>query len=351
MSLKSLIVSSTLLGALLFSSGIQAQTAVSAHAAVTIETCDSFPLVSTSIPYSLTISETTSDGFAITSGSKTFQIALPENFTFSGTVSFSETGDDISSISANIDSDARYILVTYTTTATNTLDVITLSGLSVVAASAAQSGNVTYSAGTAVINGLDSGASFFPIASASAPINVTGGTLSATAAYCLDEVASVLTIAGSSSSSTTSNTLTYQWESGPNNNSFSALDTFTGPTYQPLTNVVGTTFYRRKITETSNGLSCVAYSSVVSITVKTLDAGEISGNEEVCYNGVPGSITSARDASVAGEVVTYDWEQSVDSGVTWTNAPSTNSTTYVLEAIRLLKPLNLEELLFLPPVR
>ena len=154
MSLKSLIVSSTLLGALLFSSGIQAQTAVSAHAAVTIEACVNFPSVSTSIPYSLTISETTSDGFAITSGSKTFQIALPENFTFSGTVSFSETGDDISSISANIDSDARYILVTYTTTATNTLDVITLSGLSVVAASAAQSGNVTYLAGTAVITGL-----------------------------------------------------------------------------------------------------------------------------------------------------------------------------------------------------
>ena len=175
MSLKSLIVSSTLLGALLFSSGIQAQTAVSAHAAVTIEACVNFPSVSTSIPYSLTISETTSDGFAITSGSKTFQIALPENFTFSGTVSFSETGDDISSISANIDSYARYILVTYTTTATNTLDVITLSGLSVVAASAAQSGNVTYLAGTAVINGLTSGDLFFPIASASASINVPVG--------------------------------------------------------------------------------------------------------------------------------------------------------------------------------
>ena len=329
MSLKSLIVSSTLLGALLFSSGIQAQTAVSAHAALTIEACGSFPSVSTSIPYSLTISETTSDGFAISSGSKTFQMALPENFTFSGTVSFSETGDDISSISANINSNARYILVTYTTTATNTLDVITLSGLSVVAASAAQSGNVTYLAGTAVINGLADGSSFFPIASASAPINVTGGTLSATAAYCLDEVASVLTIAGGSSSSTTSNTLTYQWESGPNNSTFSSLDTHTGPTYQPLTNVVGTTFYRRKITETSNGLSCVAYSSVVSVSVKTLDAGEISGNEEVCYNGVPGSITSVRDASVEGEVVTYDWEQSIDNGVSWTTAPSTNSTTYV----------------------
>ena len=185
-----------------------------------------------------------------------------------------------------------------------------------VAASAAQSGNVTYSAGTAVINGLDSGASFFPIASASAPINVTGGTLSTTAAYCLDEVASCThSLREVVPHATTSNTLTYQWESGPNDSSFSALDTFTGPTYQPLTNVVGTTFYRRKITETSNGLSCVAYSSVVSVSVKTLDAGEISGTEEVCYNGVPGSITSARDASVAGEVVTYDWEQSVDSGV------------------------------------
>ena len=313
----------------LFSSGIQAQTTISTHGPLTIEACGSFPSVSTSIPYSLTISETTSDGFAITSGSKTFQIALPENFTFSGTVSFSETGDDISSISANIDSDARYILVTYTTTATNTLDVITLSGLFVVAASAAQSGNVTYLAGTAVINGLTSGDLFFPIASASAPINVTGGTLSATQTYCLDEPSSVLTVSGGTTSATTSNVLTYQWESGPNDSSFSSLDTHTGPTYQPLTNVVGTTFYRRKITETSNGLSCVAYSSVVSVSVKTLDAGEISGTEEVCYNGVPGSITSVRDASVEGEVVTYDWEQSIDNGVSWTTAPSTNSTTYV----------------------
>ncbi|MDG1044136.1 MAG: hypothetical protein P8O88_04520, partial [Flavobacteriaceae bacterium] len=329
MSLKSLIVSCTLLGVFLFSSGIQAQTAISTHGPLTIEACVSFPSVLTSIPYSLTISETTSDGFAITSGSKTFQIALPENFTFSGTVSFSETGDDISSISANIDSDARYILVTYTTTATNTLDVITLSGLSVVAASAAQSGNVTYLAGTAVINGLTSGDLFFPIASASASINVTGGTLSATQTYCLDEPSSVLTVSGGTTSATTSNVLTYQWESGPNDSSFSSLDTHTGPTYQPLTNVVGTTFYRRKITETSNGLSCVAYSSVVSVSVKTLDAGEISGTEEVCYNGVPGSITSVRDASVEGEVVTYDWEQSIDNGVSWTTAPSTNSTTYV----------------------
>ena len=73
----------------------------------------------------------------------------------------------------------------------------------------------------------------------------------------------------------------------------------------------------------------MAYSSVVSVSVKTLDAGEISGTEEVCYNGVPGSITSVRDASVEGEVVTYDWEQSIDNGVSWTTAPSTNSTTYV----------------------
>ena len=151
MSLKSLIVSCTLLVTFLFSSGIQAQTTISTHGSLTIEACGSFPSVSTSIPYSLTISETTSDGFAISGTDVSFQIALPANFTFSGTVSFSETGDDISSISANIDSDARYILVTYTTTATNTLDVITLSGLSVVAASYGQSGTVFYDAGTAVI--------------------------------------------------------------------------------------------------------------------------------------------------------------------------------------------------------
>ena len=330
MSLKGLIVTCTLVSVFLFSTGIQAQTAISTHPNVIIEACGTFPSIATSIPYSLTISETATDGFANSANSNvSFEIALPTNFTFSGTVVVSKSGSDITSISAYIESATKYIRVTYATTATATLDVITISGLSVVAAFPAQSGYITYKADSAVINALDDGAEFFPIASGAAAINVTGGTLNASDSYCLEETSTVLTVTGGTTSAATSNTLTYQWESGLNNSTFSSLDTHTGLTYQPLTNVVGTTFYRRKIIETSNGLSCVAYSSVVSITVKTLDAGEISGNEEVCYNGVPGSITSVRDASVAGEVVTYDWEQSIDSGVTWTTAPSTNSTTYV----------------------
>jgi len=76
MNIKSLIVSCTLLGALLFSSGIQAQTTISTHEELTIEACDQFPSIATEIPYSLTISETATDGFAITSGSKTFKISL-----------------------------------------------------------------------------------------------------------------------------------------------------------------------------------------------------------------------------------------------------------------------------------
>ncbi len=82
MNIKSLIVSCTLLGALLFSSGIQAQTTISTHEELTIEACDQFPSIATEIPYSLTISETATDGFAITSGSTdvSFQIALPANF-------------------------------------------------------------------------------------------------------------------------------------------------------------------------------------------------------------------------------------------------------------------------------
>ena len=328
MSIKSLIVNCTLLGVFLFSSGIQAQTTISSHSELTIEACGQFPSIATQIPYTLTISETATDGFAIGTN-VSFQIALPANFTFSGTVNVNSAAGDIQSLVANIDSTPSFILVTYSVTATNTLDVITLSGLSVVAASKGQSGTVFYDAGTAVINGLADGASFFPIASASEPIIVTGGTLSATQTYCLKELSSVLTVTGGTTSATTSNVLTYQWESGPNDSSFSPISGQTGPTYQPPTDTLGTTFYRRKIIETSNGLSCEDYSNAISITVKTLDAGEISGNEEVCYDGAPSSINSARDASVEGEVITYDWQQSIDNGVSWTDAPSTNGPTLV----------------------
>ncbi len=325
MRLKNLFIALVALGFYFFPAQSLAQVTTSSHPEIVVEACASFPSQAIAVPYTLTLTETNTDDFAIGS-SVSFKLALPSNFTYSGTVAVTSSGADISSITAIIDDDT-HILVSYTTTATATTNVISLSGFSIVASTAAQSGNLTYLAGTAVMTTLLTGAVFFPVSSAAAALTVTGGTTNATATYCLDEVPAFLNVTAGTNSGTTSNTLTYQWESSVNNATFTPITGQTGLTYQPSAATVGVTYYRRKIAETSNGVSCIAYSSSVSITIKTLDAGEIAGDQNICSASTPAAISSVRDASVAGEVITYDWQKSINDGVSWTTACSDNSTT------------------------
>ena len=135
-------------------------------------------LPSTEIPLpSLVFQENNTDDFAVGTGVK-FTLSVPASFTLSGTFSLSANGADLSAASATL-SDSQTLLVTFTSTATSTLDRMTISGLSLVATSSGATGTVSYNAIDAVISGMTNGYALLGISADAAAISVSGGTLTA----------------------------------------------------------------------------------------------------------------------------------------------------------------------------
>ena len=73
----------------------------------------------------------------------------------------------------------------------------------------------------------------------------------------------------------------------------------------------------------SGGTGC---SSTLYVTVEVngiSDAGTISSNQTVCYNGTPSNLTGSVPTLTAGAGLTYRWEKSTD-GDTYTSAGGTS---------------------------
>ena len=87
----------------------------------------------------------------------------------------------------------------------------------------------------------------------------------------------------------------------------------------------GTKYYYRKTTVTYSGYTCVASSTIATIAVSDLSAGSIGGTQTICLGEVPTTLTSVADAT--GNTVSYQWQQSIDDGATWTNLSGSGSAT------------------------
>ncbi|WP_190242617.1 T9SS type B sorting domain-containing protein [Hymenobacter lapidiphilus] len=162
--------------------------------------------------------------------------------------------------------------------------------------------------------------------SASVKITVTpalaAGTIAANQTVCVGTAPAPLTSTAAPTGGT--GTFTFQWESSPNNATWTPLANGTGETYAPGP-LTATTFFRRQV---SSGPCDSIPSNVVTITVTpALTAGTIAASQAVCTGAVPALLTSATPATGGTGPITYQWESSADNA-TWTAVGGATNPTY-----------------------
>ena len=121
-------------------------------------------------------------------------------------------------------------------------------------------------------------------------------------------------------------TTTYQWQSSPNNSTWSNITVNgTSSSYTPLSATTGITYYRVQVssgasgcgTQTSSGAK-VTITPQLSITTQPTPFSEcISGTQTL-------NIVSAGGAGT----ITYQWQSSLDGSTGWTNLTGETNTSY-----------------------
>ncbi|MFB9057291.1 gliding motility-associated C-terminal domain-containing protein [Mariniflexile ostreae] len=123
-------------------------------------------------------------------------------------------------------------------------------------------------------------------------------------------------------SGTGSGTISYIWEASTTDSQtgFTEIIGANGESYSP-TSLSETTFYRRITKSTLNGFDCLSEPTpVVTITVNPqIVNNTISEAQTVCNGETPDLIVGSTPSGGNGAYV-YEWEQSVDNGLTWTMA-------------------------------
>jgi hypothetical protein len=161
--------------------------------------------------------------------------------------------------------------------------------------------------------------------SASATVTVyaalQGGSISpATQTINYNATPSTLTLSGVSGGS---GTYTYQWQSSPDNSTWSNISSATSSSYSPGA-LTATTYYR--VVVTSNGGTANSASATVTV-YPAIQGGTISpASQSINYNTTPSTLTLS-GVSGGNGTYTYQWQSSPDNS-TWTNITGASATTY-----------------------
>ncbi|QKG58171.1 gliding motility-associated C-terminal domain-containing protein [Hymenobacter sp. BRD128] len=151
---------------------------------------------------------------------------------------------------------------------------------------------------------------------------LTAGRIAADQAICTGTAPSPLSSAAGASGGT--GTFAYQWESSPDNSTWSAIAGATSETYAPGP-LTATTYYRRQV---SSGACTTAPSNTVTISVlPALLAGAIGADQTLCAGATPAPLTSTVGASGGTGTVAYQWEASADN-VNWSAIGGATGPTY-----------------------
>ncbi len=152
---------------------------------------------------------------------------------------------------------------------------------------------------------------------------ITGGDGSEDQVVCEDEAPGTISVANGTPSGPGIN---FQWYASTDNINYSPLTGETGETLSFSNGLSASTYFRRNVTQTSNGNSCEASSTPTLVTLISLSEGAISQTQTVCGTDNVSPITSAADASSNGSI-SYTWQSSPD-GNTWTDIAGSNQATY-----------------------
>ena len=117
----------------------------------------------------------------------------------------------------------------------------------------------------------------------------------------------------------------YQWQSSPDNATWSNISGATSATYSPGA-LTTSTYYRREVT---SWLCESKHTSSILITVHPdLIPGTIGSNHTICYNEDPNLLTSDFDASGGDGTYAYQWHWSDDSLTGWSSISGATNSTY-----------------------
>ncbi|AMR27329.1 hypothetical protein A0257_09635 [Hymenobacter psoromatis] len=151
---------------------------------------------------------------------------------------------------------------------------------------------------------------------------LAAGSIGTAQAVCPGATPAALTSLASAGGGT--GTFAYQWESSPDNATWTAIGGATAETYAPGP-LTATTYFRRQVT---SGPCGPVYSASVAITVlPALTAGTIAADQTICAGNTPTPLTSTGDAGGGIGTFAYQWESSADNS-TWNAIAGATASTY-----------------------
>ncbi|MDD3633881.1 MAG: gliding motility-associated C-terminal domain-containing protein [Bacteroidales bacterium] len=118
----------------------------------------------------------------------------------------------------------------------------------------------------------------------------------------------------------------YKWYSSTNGVDWALIAGETGNEYTPSAPIYVTTYYRRLVTNSCGD----EYSNIVTVAVlEQLDPGTIDYTETlpICYNTIPGTISSTAPATGGDDTFTYEWQWSTNL-VDWNFIAGADGLTY-----------------------
>jgi len=127
---------------------------------------------------------------------------------------------------------------------------------------------------------------------------------------------------------------TYQWQKSTDNVNFTDISGQTGLNLSFSAPLIATTYYRRRVTETST--STIAYASTATVTVSApFSTTTISPAVQNIFTGiVPAAMggNAATGGSCSG-AYTYQWQRSTDGGATFTDISGASGLNYTPPAL------------------
>ena len=120
-------------------------------------------------------------------------------------------------------------------------------------------------------------------------------------------------------------TLSYQWQSSDDGNTWTDISGETNTTYSPSTTIIGVAYFRCVVTSSAGGQSKMATSASASVTVNATPTANITQQPQNATVFV-GS-TSSVSVIATGNSLAYQWEQSSD-GTNFTAISGATSSSY-----------------------
>lgn len=133
-------------------------------------------------------------------------------------------------------------------------------------------------------------------------------------------------------------TLTYQWQSSPDNTAFTDIAGATNTTYDPPVPTANI-YYRRLAISTLNGVECGVPGNAVQISINAVTPAVFAAGDTICEGGNLPAFT-ATTAPTGSGTLTYLWESSTDNAAFATvgtsatfDPPALTQTTYYRQTV------------------